>query len=175
MQKKIYIFRGSPASGKGTITEEFIKQLDGKIAFLELDNFRWGFHLKNRVVADIGQKEHLLAYKNFLSVLENYLSDGSYTLVIEGLFSWRVAGPHGNMQDIISLATKYNYNYYPILLYADFETLWNRNLQRDYSVPIDEFKQLYSYVMDAQSEEEIKINVDDKSVQESVDILSQYI
>ena len=175
MQKKIYIFRGSPASGKGTITEEFIKQLDGKIAFLELDNFRWGFHLKNRVVADIGQKEHLLAYKNFLSVLENYLSDGSYTLVIEGLFSWRVAGPHGNMQDIISLATKYNYNYYPILLYADFETLWNRNLQRDYSVPIDEFKQLYSYVMDDQSEEEIKINVDDKSVQESVDILSQYI
>lgn len=174
MQKKIYIFRGSPASGKGTITEEFIKQLDGKIAFLELDNFRWGFHLKNRVVADIGQKEHLLAYKNFLSVLENYLSDGSYTLVIEGLFSWRVAGPHGNMQDIISLATKYNYNYYPILLYADFETLWNRNLQRDYSVPIDEFKQLYSYVMDAQSEEEIKINVDDKTVQESVDILSQY-
>ncbi len=93
MQKKIYIFRGSPASGKGTITEEFIKQLDGKIAFLELDNFRWGFHLKNRVVADIGQKEHLLAYKNFLSVLEYYLSDGSYTLVIEGLFSWRVAGP----------------------------------------------------------------------------------
>ena len=70
MQKTIYIFRGSPASGKGTITNEFIKQIPGKVALLELDKFRWGFHLKNRKIVDITEDEHQLAYKNFYQSLK---------------------------------------------------------------------------------------------------------
>jgi len=99
--RKIFIFRGSPSSGKGTITEAFMKKLGGRLAYIELDKFRWGFHLRNRTVPDIADDEHQLAYENYLAVLENYLKNGTYTIVTEGLFSWDTPGPHGNMQDIL--------------------------------------------------------------------------
>lgn len=166
--KKIYVFRGSPASGKGTVTEAFVKKLEGKVAFLELDKFRWEFHLLNRSISDITEDEHQLAYDNYLSVLENYLKDGSYTIVTEGLFSWGTSGAHGNMKDILSLVDRYEYDAKPVLLYADFEKLWERNLAREYSVPEDEFRELYDYAMKETSDTETKINVGIKSVEESV-------
>jgi len=172
MKKQVFIFRGSPASGKGTITAEFIKQIPGKVVYLELDTFRWGFHLYNRVVADVSDAEHQLAYKNFLCLLENYLQDGCYTIVAEGLFARDKASPHGNMQDIISICEKYGYDAKQILLSADYDILWSRNLKREYSVPEDEFQMLYKHVMNEQSDNEIKINVGEKSVEQSVSILS---
>lgn len=173
--KKIYIFRGSPASGKGTITEQFTKLLKCPVAFLELDKFRWGFHLVNREIPEITDEEHSLAYKNYLSVLENYLQNGMHTIVTEGLFSWNTNGPHGNMQDIINLSKKYNYKYYPILLYADYDILWKRNQERKYSVPEDEFKMLYDYVMKDQSGDEIKVNVGENTIEQSVEQLKEYL
>ncbi len=175
MQKKIYIFRGSPASGKGTITDEFIKQVPGKVALLELDKFRWGFHFKNRKITDITEDDHQLAYNNFLSVLENYLNNGDYTIVIEGLFSWDTLGAHGNMQDLLKLANKYDYQSIPILLHASKDILWERNKKRDYSVPKEEFDELYSYVMKETSDQEIKIDVGRYSVSETVSELKKYI
>lgn len=173
--KKIFIFRGSPSSGKGTITKEFMKQIPGKVAYLEEDKFRWGFHLINRSVPDISDEEHELAYKNYLSVLENYLTDGTYTIVTEGLFSWTQPGPHGCMRDIIELCKKYNFNYYPILLSGDYATLWERNNKREYAVPEEEFKILYDYVMSEQSNDEININVGINSVESTVAKLSTYL
>ena len=166
--KEIFIFRGSPSSGKGTITEAFIKRLKGKVVYIELDKFRWGFHLQNRTVPDITLDEHELAYQNYLSVLENYLKNGSYTIVTEGLFSWNSPGPHGNMQDIFMLCEKYNYTPHPILLYADKELLWERNTKRKYSVPRQEFDELYNFVMQQQSDKETAIDVGRLAVEETI-------
>jgi predicted kinase len=173
--KKIFILRGSPSSGKGTIIKEFMKKIPGKVVYLEEDKFRWGFHLINRSVPDISDDEHFLAYKNYLSVLENYLGNGTYTIVTEGLFSWTMAGPHGCMQDILKLCQKYDFDTHPILLYSDYKTLWERNCKREYSVPEEEFKMLYSYVNDEQSQDEIKIDVGINSVESSVEILTTYL
>lgn len=175
IQKKIFMFRGAPASGKGTITKEFIKILPDKVAFLELDMFRWGFHLNNRTIPEITTEEHELAYANFLSVLENYLRTSSYTMVVEGLFSWSKPGPHGNMQDLLGLSDKYNCSSVPVLLYADKSILWQRNQDRDYSVPKDEFDELYSYVMEESSSDELQINVGKCDVSEIIETLKRYI
>lgn len=172
--KKIFIFRGSPSSGKGTITEPFMKTLSGRLAYLELDKFRWGFHLKNRTVPDITEDEHQLAYENYLSVLENYLKNGTYTIVTEGLFSWDTPGPHGNMQDILKLCEQYECKAYPILLYAEKQVLWERNVKRPYAVPEEEFNTLYDFVMQKRSDKEIAINVGELSVEETVLLLSKF-
>ncbi len=169
--KKIFIFRGAPSSGKGTITEAFMKKLDGRLSYIELDTFRWGFHFKNRIVPDIADDEHKLAYENYLAVLENYLKNGTYTIVTEGLFSWDVPGPHGTMQDILKLCTQYGFKAHPILLYAEKHILWERNLKRPYTVPEEEFNALYDFVMQKRSEEETAINVGELSVEEIVELL----
>ena len=175
MQKKLFIFRGSPASGKGTITAAFVKLLPGKVALLELDKFRWGFHLTNRTIGDIAPEEHELSYINFLSVLENYLKNGNYTIVVEGLFSWSTPGPHGNMEDILNLCVKHSYQPVPILLYGDIETLWQRNLERKYSVLQEEFNELYYYVMNETSTDEIQIDVGANEVSKTIELLKNYI
>lgn len=171
--KNIYIFRGSPASGKGTITKAFLREVSGKIAFLELDTFRWGFHLINRVVSEVTEKEHQLAYDNYLAVLENYLRDGTYTIVTEGLFSWAAPSPHGCMQDILELCKQYGYHVYPVLLSANYQTLWERNLAREYSVPEAEFKLLYEHVMQEWSAEEVVIDVGVNTVAQTVNRLKE--
>ena len=170
--KEIYIFRGAPSSGKGTITEAFIKTLNGKVTYIELDTFRWGFHLNNRTVPNVTPNEHQLAYQNYLSVLENYLRDGSYIIVTEGLFSWSTPSSHGNMQDILTMCLKYGYTPHPILLYADKETLWDRNAKRKYSVPRQEFDELYDFVMREKSDSETSIDVGKSTIDETLTSLS---
>ena len=152
-----------------------MKKIPGKVVYLEEDKFRWGFHLINRTVPDVSDDEHFLAYKNYLSVLENYLENGTYTIVTEGLFSWSTEGPHGCMQDILKLSEQYSFETYPILLYGDYEILWERNNKREYSVPEEEFKMLYSYVADEQSPTEIKIDVGVNNIESSVTILTNYL
>ena len=171
--KHIYIFRGAPASGKGTIPKAFMRKLTGRIAYIELDTFRWGFHLVNRAIPDITPEEHQLAYENYLAVLENYLKNGSYTIVTEGLFSWDKAGPHGNMQDILTLSERYGYKAHPILLHSDKEVLWERNLQRPYAVPEAEFNELYDWVMQQRPEEETAVDVGALSVDDVIRLLLQ--
>lgn len=159
MKKIAYVFRGSPASGKGTLTNAFIKLVPGKVAYLELDTFRWGFHLRNRTPQDFSEEEHQFAYENFLLMLENYCKNGNYTLVIEGLFSPHVKGAHGNMEDVVNILEKYGFEYKTILLSADYDTLMQRNRERAYVVPDDEFRNLYDYVMTGSVEGEYRIDV----------------
>lgn len=166
--RKAYVIRGAPASGKGTLSKKFVKLIEGKIAYLELDTFRWGFHTENREVKDITEDEHQFAYNNFLLMLEAYCKNGDYDLVIEGLFSWNEHGPHGNMQDIIKIIRKYRFDHRVFFLSANLETLWERNLSREYSVPREEFKQLYDYVGKHQEKKEILIDVDNKTPEEAV-------
>jgi hypothetical protein len=175
MKKIAYIFRGPPASGKGTITELLIKELKGKTALLELDTFRWGFHYINRKIADIPDEEHAFAYQNLLLLLENYCKNGQYNLVVEGLFSWNPDCPHGNIQDILRIMKRHNFDTRIFLLSGDFSTLWDRNLKREYSVPEDEFKELYNFVMKETRPEETVISVNGKSPQEILDEIQKYM
>jgi hypothetical protein len=167
--KTAYIFRGSPASGKGTITSMFVKSLKGKVALLELDTFRWAFHLHTREVKDVTDEEHRFAYENFLLLLKRYCQNGTYTIVIEGLFSWDTPSPHGTMTDIIDILKKHGFPYYPIVLTGDKETLWKRNAERDYIVPRHEFDELYQNVMQKIGPEEIQIDVSDKTAQKTLE------
>ena len=101
------------------------------------------------------------------------IKNGTYTIVTEGLFSWNKPGPHGNMQDILTLCTKYDYTPHPILLSADKELLWERNTEREYSVPRQEFDELYDFVMHEKSDTETVIDVGKSTVNETVSTLSK--
>jgi tRNA uridine 5-carbamoylmethylation protein Kti12 len=172
---KAYVFRGAPASGKGTITKELIKLIPSKVAYLELDEFRWGFHLNNRKIEDITEDEHKLAYDNFLSVLENYCKNGNYNLVIEGLFSWKEHGVNGNMDDIVGILEKYNFDYTTFFLKADLNTLWERNSNRKHIVPADEFRGLYDYVGVFEVGKETLVDVNKNSLNETLAFLKKYL
>ncbi len=173
--KKAYVFRGSPASGKGTLTKGFLKLLKGKVAFLELDNFRWGFHLTNRDISEVTGDEHLFAYNNFLLMLESYCMNGDYTLVIEGLFSWVENGAHGNMNDIKSILEKCDFQYEFFYLQAKYETLWGRNNDRKYSVPKKEFDSLFKSVGKGEKQRETIIDVDNKTIKEALQELEKHL
>ena len=172
---KAFIFRGAPASGKGTATKEFVKMIPGKVALLELDNFRWGFHLCERKVKDVTEEEHSFAYKNFLLMLESYCKNGNYTLVIEGLFSWNKKGAHGNMSEIIKILEKYGFEYRTFYLKADRDVLWERNAKRKYVVPVDEFEDLYNYVGEGLPEKEVVLDVEKNGIDEVNKILKTFL
>lgn len=174
-RKTVYVFRGAPSSGKGTLTKEFIKLLSGKVAYIELDQFRWGYHLTNRQVVDVSEEEHKFAYENFLQMLDNYCSNGNYTIVCEGLFSWREHGAHGNMNDLVNIFKKHNFNFKLFCLEASKEVLWDRNTKRKYTVPKEEFDQLFDYVGSSEADKETIIDVENNSVEESVKILAENI
>lgn len=175
MNKQAYIFRGSPASGKGTLTELLIKEFKAKTALLELDTFRWGFHYNNRKIEDVSNEEHAFAYQNLLLLLENYCRNGQYNLVIEGLFSWNINCPHGNVQGLVKILKRYNFKFKIFLLSADFDELWNRNLKREYSVPKGEFSELYDFVMGEIRPEEVVIDVSDKNPKETLEKIRKYM
>src|SRR5437899_8589984 len=157
--KKAYIFRGPSSSGKTTITKSFLKQFPQKVVFLELDNFRFGFHVENRKALDVEEEEHFFAYKNFLLMLESYCQNGKYNIVIEGVTTWDTENAYGTMKDVLLLLKKYNYDYTLFLLMGDKETLWQRNTKRDYVVPRNDFDDLYDAVMSKVGEEEIRVDV----------------
>ena len=171
--KKAYVFRGPPSSGKGALTKEIIKLLSPKVALLELDYFRWGPHYVNREVGDVSEDEHLFAYHNFLLMLESYCQNGNYDLVIEGLFTWDKENPSGNIQDIVRILKKYNFEYELFLLSADKEILWERNQKRKHVVPLYEFETLYKTVMETIGNSEIIINVGDLTIEDSINMIKQ--
>lgn len=174
VKKCAYVLRGSPASGKSTITALLLKRLQGRVATLELDSFRWSYHLKPREISEITDDEHLLAFSNFLSVLENYCANGTYTLLLEGLFAWAKASPHGNMKDILECLRRYGFHLVLVRLEAPLEVLWQRNLKRNYVVPRLEFEELFANVMEDSGIEERKIDVSNLSEEDTLEQILAY-
>ncbi len=154
-----YIFRGPPAAGKGTLVYRFAEKLDGKVAYLDLDVFRWGFHLIGRPIEDVSVSEHRFAFDNLLVLLERYCKRQEYTLVVDGLFTWDdQTSSEGNVQAIIRILDGSGYAHRNILLTAAKEELEARNRQREHAVPSVEFNKLYQGVMGKIGPNEITVD-----------------
>lgn len=169
MEPTVYIFRGAPATGKGTVIPKFCELLPRPVAFISQDVLRWGFHLIGRKVSEVTDNEHVLANKNTELLYEQYLADGHYTIVIEGLYTWNdEVSSQGSAKKLVELAKGYGFNVKSIVLKADKEVLLSRNKARDYVVPLDEFNMLYSKVYDTIDASEIVINSTGQTADETL-------
>jgi predicted kinase len=169
MKPHVYIFRGAPASGKGTIAPEIAKLLPKPVALIEQDKLRWGFHLIGRSVGDIDPKEHRFANENTLLLYGRYLEAGIYNIVLEGLFTWDdEQSSEGSAKELLNLANQHGFEATSIVLIADKEELLRRNDMRSYTVPADEFEALYNSVYQKQDASEIIIDSTSKSFAETV-------
>lgn len=176
MKPHVYIFRGAPASGKGTLLPEFCKLLPQPIALIEQDNFRWGFHLIGRNVPDITDDEHAFAHRNTVIVYEQYLRNGNYTIVLEGLFTWDApVSSQGSTRELVELARRYNFPCTSIVLMAAKETLLQRNAQRQHSVPREEFEVLYRNIYTTIDASEVVVDSTTRSVEDTVRYLKDCV
>lgn len=173
MKPQAYIFRGSPASGKGTIVPAFAQLLPKPVALIEQDKLRWGIHLIGRSVEEVTSEEHRMAYENTLILFDRYLRSGRYTIVVEGLFSWDDdSSNEGSVRHFIDLATKYGFDLTSIVLKADKDILMQRNQERiTYTTPEDEFNNLYDNVYSKIGESEIIIDSTNKTAEETINEL----
>lgn len=159
MKPRVYIFRGAPASGKGTVVPKFAKLLPKPVAIIEQDKLRWGFHLIGRSVGDINTEEHRFAYENTVLLYERYLESGRYNIVVEGLFTWDdEQSSEGNMKQLLDLASQHGLEATSIVLTADREELLGRNRKRQYSVPGEEFDALYDGVYNKLDASEVVVD-----------------
>lgn len=160
MKPHVYVFRGAPASGKGSIASEFATLLPKPVALIEQDKLRWGIHLIGRSVEEITPEEHRMAYENTLLLYERYLKSGKYTIVVEGLFTWDASrSDQGSAKEFLELARENGFEAISIVLTADKEVLMKRNIERpSYTTPEEEFNNLYEGVYGTIDENEVVID-----------------
>jgi predicted kinase len=173
MKPKVYIFRGAPAVGKGTVIPGFCKMLPKPVAFISQDVLRWDFHLIGRSVADVTDEEHVFANQNTELLVEQYLKNGKYTVVVEGLYTWDdEASSQGSAKKLLELARKYGYDATSVVLRADKDELLRRNQARPYSVPLDEFTMLYDNIYANIDPEEVVIDSTSQTPEETLESLN---
>jgi predicted kinase len=176
MKPTVYIFRGAPATGKGTDLPEFCKLFPGPVALISQDTLRWGFHLIGRDVSDITDDEHVFANKNTELLYEQYLKDGRYSIVIEGLYTWAdEASSQGSAKELRDLALQYGFDAKGIVLKADKDELLARNSARKYAVPLDEFNMLYDNIYSTVDDSETIIDSTGQTAQETLASLKNII
>lgn len=172
----VYIFRGAPASGKGTLLPKFCGLLPQPVALIEQDKFRWEIHLIGRRVPDISDTEHQLAHQNTVLIYEQYLKNGNYTIVIEGLFTWDDrTSSQGNAKELVELARQYGHPYKSFVLRAEKAELLERNALRNYAVPPEEFETLYDNIYRVIDPEEVVIDSSNQSVEQTLAILQKAV
>jgi predicted kinase len=133
------------------------------------------FHLIGRTVSEVSDDEHVFANRNTEMLYEQYLKNGTYTVVIEGLYTWDDASSQGSAKRLVELARQYGFEVKNIVLKADKEKLLARNAAREYSVPLDEFNMLYDGVYDAIDDGEIVIDSTDQTPEETITQLKSVI
>lgn len=137
---------------------------------------RWGIHLGPRHFTEVSPREHRFAFENLKVLLEQYLKNGQYTIVIEGLFTY--GDDESDQGDVVSLrrlAGMFGYECKSIVLKADRAVLDARNAERQQPVPSDEFDTLFSNVYEYIDESEIVVDTTDKSVEDTLEELKMYI
>lgn len=172
MQKIVYIFRGSPASGKTSLTKQLAKMLPKPVALLEQDYFRWGIHNFIKPKSKILHSEHKIADNNFMTILKEYLKNEAHTIIIDGPFTWDTEElGYVNSKKINKVANDYGYKCINILLRADKNILVKRNAKRKYSVPKKVFDEMYQIVYKKIDNKELVIDSTKLSKKETLDTL----
>lgn len=144
MKNKVYIFRGSPLSGKSTLAPLFSSLLPPPVAVIRHDMLRWDVHKMDRHFTKVTVEEHRFAFENLAVLFEQYLKNGTYSIIIEGLFTWDDAqSDQGDIATLRKLADRYGFLCKSIVLKANKEKLKERNRARSQEVPEEEFETLY--------------------------------
>ncbi len=176
MMKSVYTFRGAPATGKGTLAPRFSKLLPKPVALIEQDTFRWGFHLIGRTVPEVSDSEHLFAYNNMVLMYEQYLRNGDYDIVLEGLFTWDdIISSQGNAKQLLDMAHNFGFNTKSIVLKADKQELLTRNGEREYSVPADEFNMLYDNIYRVVDTREVVVESTGQTIEQTLNVFKVII
>ena len=89
---------------------------------------------------------------------------------MEGLFTWNdTSSQQGSMAEIIKLAELHGCEVVSIVLKADKEALLERNKARNYSVPMDEFDELYNGAYGVIDDSEVVVDSTDDNVAETIE------
>ncbi len=157
MKPKLIIIRGSPATGKSILAKGLAKKLDGKIALLIVDEFRWIMTAhENR-----DTKDYKISFDNYLYSLKNYLKLG-YTIITEDAWIRKHKDRSTDIKDVIKLGKKYNTEIHQILLKGKWKTVKHINTLRPMPVPLKELKKLYKQTYSKIKKDEIVITIDNK-------------
>lgn len=176
MEYKVYIFRGSPLSGKSTLAPAFSSLLPKPVAGIRHDMLRWDIHRLDRHFTEVSSEEHRFAFENLVMLFEQYLKKGTYNIVIEGLFTWNnPESDQGDVKTLIELAERYNMSCKSIVLKADKEKLLERNAARPQQVPDDEFNTLHDNIYGTIDPSEIVIDTTNEDVDETLSRLKTEI
>mgnify|MGYP001594731880 FL=1 len=157
MKPRLIIIRGSPASGKTVLAKSLVKKLNGKIALLIPDEFRWVMTAHE----DRDEKDYEISFENYLYVLGNYLKLG-YTIVTEDAWIKKHKDKSTEINKVIRLGEKYNAEIHQFLLKVKWNTIRHINTLRPMVIPVKELKDLYTKVYSKKIKNEIIINIDNK-------------
>lgn len=125
---KLIIIRGYCGTGKSSVAKRLARTM--KCAFLEYDDFLWGFNAMQKPTPAI----YKITYKNFMSVLKNYL-DEKKDVIVEGPLVPRTNQDPFRIKEVIALAKRKKYTIKPIQLTATDEVCVIRMRKRSHVVP----------------------------------------
>jgi len=164
--------RGCPAVGKGTIAIELADKLRGRVAKLTLDDFQWD----QTVTKKRTKKDFEVSFKNYLSVLENYLRN-NYNVISEDVWLRYYGYPDKStdINKVIKLGKKYKAKIILILLKAKWNTIKSRNSVRHRIMKEKELKDLYEKIYSRKIKDELIVNVDGKSVKQITNEILKFI
>ena len=168
----VYLFRGSPLTGKTTLAPAFARLLPKPVAGIRHDMLRWDIPQMDRHFTAVPLQEHRFAFENLRVLFEQYLKHGAYKIVIEGLFTWDdPESDQGDVKTLIELAERYGASCKSIVLKATRAQLLTRNAKRSQQVPIDELDTLHRNVYRTIDTSELVVDTTVMSVDETLALL----
>lgn len=166
MNQKIVIVRGTSCTGKTTICKE-IRDFDKKIAWVSIDKIKNIFSdYEDRAMDEVNDAA-VFTIKHIL--------DKNYSVIVDGIFK-----NLKHYEDIIKLAKAKNIPVATYQLECSLETLKKRDRERDGvkqglwpPMGVELIESLYRKVVENPIEGVTKINTEEKSPEECIEIIRQ--
>lgn len=168
MPRKVIIIRGYCGSGKSSVAKHLAKK--NEFAFLEYDNFLWNMNTTKKP----SKFEYEIAFRNFLSVLKNYLTTKKYIL-IEGPLVPRTKDDPFEIKKVVSIIKNSNCELRIFQLIANETVCIQRMKKRNHVVPKwerDMFKQKHD---DSIQKNEIVIDTSNLTLQQTVNNINKHL